>query len=79
MKLSRFTRSQIAASHGGAQLHHIPGMNPRKYSLTDTVHGAQHRGRVSMGMSHVTAPYKHEMQHFGGGIGIEGPEEGLPP
>jgi hypothetical protein len=85
VKLSRFTRSQISsAQRGGGQLSHIPGENPRKEKLTAIIPGST--PRKHMGMSHATAPFKHQMSLFRGntgaptgvGMGMEGPEEGLP-
>jgi hypothetical protein len=78
MRLSRFTRQQIQ-SHG-MQLGHIPGENPRKQAFTSMpgVSSRKPTGRVHMGMSHATAPLKHQMVSPSN-FGIEGPEEGLPP
>lgn len=86
MKLSRFTSSMIkSAKRGGERLSgHLVGENPRKYRLTADMPGTS--SRQHMGMSHETAPFKHQMGLFRGntgptgvGMGMEGPEEGLPP
>lgn len=83
MRLTRTTREAFkTAQRGGGHLGRSLTTLPRRDKLTMDMAGS---GRQHMGMGQATAPYKHQMGLFKGNnglstnMGMEGPEEGLPP